>query len=47
MRAERISELATTLAVTSALQLIVTFKVFPRSLILPTLMMEAIHPSET
>jgi hypothetical protein len=49
-----ISELGTTLTVTqpavvirSVLQLLVTVNVVPRSLIFPTMMMEATHFSET
>jgi hypothetical protein len=44
---ERISELGTTLTVTSVLQLLVTANVVPSSPILVTLMVEAIRSSET
>jgi hypothetical protein len=47
IRVTRISKLGTTLAVTSMLQLLVTANVVPSSPIHVTLVMEAIHSSET
>jgi hypothetical protein len=47
IRVTRISKLGTMLAVTKMRQSLVTANIVPRSLILVTLVMEAIHSSET